>query len=129
MRGDESTLPANSLALADDGGDLKVTSIPHATIARLAIDSLAYANAGRSTLCAMATEEPGEGADAWTPLLQEVQPDRRAFRDDLLPEHFRAVRLGGGALVAALATLAAGALLGVKALLGSLLGLVAKAMR
>ena len=129
MRGEESELPANSLALADNGGDLKVTSIPHSTIARLTIDSLTYANAGRCTLCAMASEEPGQGADTWLPLLQEVQPDRRAFRDDLLPEHFKAVRLGGGAIVAALATLAAGALLGLKALLGSLIGLVASKLR
>ena len=56
MRGEEADLPANSLALGDDGADLKVTSIPHASIARLCIDSLSFANAGRTTLCAMASD-------------------------------------------------------------------------
>jgi hypothetical protein len=122
----QSDLAPNSLALGDDGADLPVTAIPHGAIARLCVDSLAHANAGRSTLCAMATAEPGTGAASWTPLLEEVRPDRRAFRDDLLQEHFVATRVGGGALVAALATFATAAALALKALVGALIGFVGR---
>ena len=130
MRGEEAELPSNSLALGDDGADLKVTSIPHATIARLCIDSLGYANAGRSTLCAMATEEPGMGADSWLPLLETVNPDRRTFRTDLLQAHKRATKVGGTALAACLAAVAASVAvvvaLAAKALVSAALGLVAR---
>jgi NAD(P)-dependent dehydrogenase (short-subunit alcohol dehydrogenase family) len=105
MKGDEGDLPKASLALADDGGDLKVSAIPHASIARLCVESLRFPNAGRSTLTAMTTAEPGEGSDDWTSALKAVKTDRRAFRDDLLAEHFRAVRMGGTALVAALSVI------------------------
>lgn len=124
MRGDEAELPSHSLALADDGADLKVTAIPHATIARLCVDSLSYGNAGRCTLCAMQSEAPGEGADAWGTLLETVQPDRRAFRDDLLQAHKTATRVGGAALVAALGGGAAALLLALKAAAGALVALV-----
>ena len=124
MRGDEETdLPASSLALADDGGDLKVTAIPHATIARLAIDSLGYENAGRCTLTAMQSEEPGTGADSWAPLLEGVKADRRTFPgDELLKEHFLAVRVGGAGIVAGLATFVACVALLVKTILSALIG-------
>ena len=113
MRGDASDLAAASLALADNGGDLKVASIPHDAIADLCVRSLSYPNAGRSTLCAM-TVPTGEGADDWAPLLRRVRADSRSFRgDDLLKEHFTAVRVGGAAFVAIAlaAVLSAGALL------------------
>jgi nucleoside-diphosphate-sugar epimerase len=100
MTGDESEFPKASLALGDNGADLKVTSIPHSMIARLCVESLEYPNAGRSTLCAMASAEPGMGGDDWKPLLQDVAADRRRFREDLLAEHFKAVRVGGTGIAA-----------------------------
>ena len=60
----DAVLSPKSLALADDGGDLKVSAIPHGTIADLCVEVLAYPNAARTTLCAMTVEE-GEGADAY----------------------------------------------------------------
>ena len=42
LRGDESELPANSLVLADNGGELKVTAIPHGAIADLCVDIASY---------------------------------------------------------------------------------------
>ena len=130
MRGEEADLPPASLVLGDDGADLKVTSIPHGSIAALCIDSLGYANAGRCTLCAMASEEPGTGADSWAPLLEKVAPDRRAFRDDLLAEHKRATTLGGAGLVVGLgafaSAVAAVVVLALKALAAAVLGLMAR---
>jgi len=124
MRGTEGDFPKSSLALADDGGDLKVTSIPHGLIARLCVESLGYPNAGRSTLCAMATAEPGTGSDDWKPLLQQVQADRRKFREDLLPEHFKAVQIGGAGIVAVACGILFGVLAGLKGVVAALLGLV-----
>ncbi|OLP97410.1 hypothetical protein AK812_SmicGene20265 [Symbiodinium microadriaticum] len=48
-----------SLALADDGGDLKVSAIPHRCVAELCVRCLAYPNAARATLVAMT--QPGDG--------------------------------------------------------------------
>ena len=105
-----------------------MTSIPHASIARLSIESLGYPNAGRATLCAMATEEAGTGAGGWPELLAAVRDDRRAFRDDLLQEHMLATRVGGAAVAAGLAAFAAAVALLLKALLTALVGLVVKAL-
>eukprot|EP00439_Symbiodinium_sp_Y106_P039416 s4399_g4.t2 len=49
-----------SLALADDGGDLKVSAIPHRCVAELCVRCLAYPNAACATLVAMT--QPGDGA-------------------------------------------------------------------
>ena len=121
MRGEEADLPPNALTLADDGGDLKVSSIPHASIARLCVDCLAFENTGRSTLCAM-TVADGSGASDWNSLLPTVAADRRAFRDDLFQEHQRAVAIGGSAISALLLGLA----LSAAALLKAVLGAIAK---
>lgn len=80
---EQDDTPPASLALADDGGDLKVSRIAHAAIASLCVQCLSYPNAGRCTLTAMSVP-PGEGASSWAPLLATVKPDRRAFRTDLL---------------------------------------------
>jgi len=96
MTGKESDFPKSSLALADNGGNLEVTSIPHSSIAKLCVESLAYPNVGRSTLCAMATEEPGTGSDDWKTLLQKVDSDRRKFPATLMEEHEKAVQLAAG---------------------------------
>ena len=88
-----------SLALADNGGNLKVSAITYDAVANLCTDVLDHPNTARSTLCAMSCTE-GDGADSWAPLLQQVTADSRSFRDDLLQEHFRAVRIGGIAVVA-----------------------------
>ena len=126
MRGEEGDLEPSSLALADDGGDLKVTAIPHGSIASLCIDSLAYPNAAGATLTAMQAEEPGRGESSWAPLLANVKPDRREFRTDLLEAHFTAVRVGGTALALALGAFAFGALSALKAIVGVVVGLISR---
>ena len=96
--GVETELAPDSLALADDGGDLKVSAIPHAAVADLCVEVLGYPNAARATLCAM-TVDQGEGAASYADLLPAVRPDRRAFPgDELRRASFRAVRVGGAAL-------------------------------
>ncbi|CAK9114576.1 Uncharacterized protein ycf39 (ORF319) [Durusdinium trenchii] len=99
-----------ALALADNGGDLKVTAIPHRSVAELCVRSLAYPQAKRATLVAMTV--PGPGARTWDPLLEKVRPDRRSFPGpELLDEHYLAVRLFGAVasgLAAAAAAIANG---------------------
>jgi hypothetical protein len=106
VMGQMDELPPASLALTDDGGDLKVAPIPHAAVADLCVDVLGAPNAACATLTAM-TVPSGEGADTWAPLLARVAPDRRAFRTDLLAEHKKAVRVGALGGVAFLALAAA----------------------
>ena len=118
-----ATLKPRSLALADDGGDLKVSAIPHGAIADLCVKCLDHDNAARATLCAMTVDE-GDGADSYDALLPGVRPDRRAFRDDLLQEHLLAVRVGGAALAAAAATLAYAAAAAARAVLHIAAGLL-----
>jgi len=107
VMGPVAELPPGSLALADNGGDLKVSAIPHASIADLCVEVLKRPNAARSTLCAMAVSD-GNGADRWQPLLDKVKPDNRAFRDDLFQEAQTAVNVGGAALLALASGLAIG---------------------
>jgi putative NADH-flavin reductase len=118
----DKCLTANSLALADDGGDLKVTPIPHGAIANLCVEVLKFPNTARSTLTAMQSEAPGKGSDSWAPLLAEVKPDQRAFRTDLLKEHFLAVRVGGTVLALILAAIALGFATALKAVAVALIG-------
>lgn len=91
----------SSLALADDGRDLKVAPVSYAAIADLCVDCLDFPNTKRATLCAMTGGDAT--ATTWSPLLSAVQPDRRAFAPSLLKEHKRAVALGGPALLALVA--------------------------
>ena len=89
----------NVLALKDDGGDLPTAKVRYTDIASLCIDCLEYDNTARSTLTAMTAEN---GAPSWKPLLEKVQPDRRKFPDDMLEQHYAAVRnaiLGLGTFV------------------------------
>ena len=79
----------NVFALKDDGGDLPTAKVRYADIASLCIDCLEYGNTARATLTAMTTEN---GAPAWSPLLEKVRPDRRKFPDDMLEQHYAAVR-------------------------------------
>ena len=60
-----------SLALADDGGDLKVSAIPHAAVADLCVDVLGYPNAARATLCA--TRVKASYRPAW-PVAMAISP-------------------------------------------------------
>ena len=106
VMGQMDELPPASLALTDDGGDLKVAPISHAAVADLCVGVLGAPNAACATLTAM-TVPSGEGADTWAPLLARVAPDRRAFRTDLLAEHKKAVRVGALGGVAFLALAAA----------------------
>ena len=86
------------LALADNGGNLKVSRIRYSDIASLCIESLKYANAGRSTLTAMTVGSPDEKeeiggiAKSWGPLLETVNADRREFPTDMLQRHKAAVQ-------------------------------------
>ncbi|KAL1504961.1 hypothetical protein AB1Y20_008728 [Prymnesium parvum] len=104
--------PPKSLALADDGGELRVSAIPYGAVARLCVDVLRTPGAACATLTAM-TVPSGEGEDSWAPLLAKVRPDRRQFRADLLQEHQRAVRVAAvvGGAVLALLLAAVGALI------------------
>ena len=105
VAGMEALDEGTALGLADNGGDLKVSKIPHASIAELAIECLAYPNAARSTLCAMAVPTE-EGASSYAPLLAKVKPDTREFAPTLLAQHLLAVRVGGTALAALAAGMA-----------------------
>jgi len=105
-KGDER-LEGASLALADNGGDLKVSPIPHRSVAELCVRCLGFPNAARATLCAM-TAPPGEGEAAWEPLLARVAPDAREFPGgELLERHYLAVRVGGSFLLGLAAALLA----------------------
>lgn len=81
-----------SLALGDDGADLKVAPISYAAVADLCVDVLARDNARRATLCATTADS---GPEAWGPLLDDVRPDRREFPTSLYREHLKAVRVAG----------------------------------
>jgi nucleoside-diphosphate-sugar epimerase len=106
---------ASSLSLADDGQDLPLGKIAYADIASLCIECLDYDNAARTTLTAMTTtttttESSSGEKTSWKPMLATVQPDRRSFPDDMLEQHYAAVRNAlfklGGVLALVLAVLA-----------------------
>ncbi|CAE8631867.1 unnamed protein product [Polarella glacialis] len=91
----DAQLEGASLVLADNGGDLKVSGIPHSSVAQLCVRCLDFPNAARSTLCAM-TAPKGQGADSFDPLLAEVAADTRRFAGgELFKRHVLAVRVGG----------------------------------
>jgi len=96
------------LALADDGGNLKVSSVPYSTIADLCVQVLRYPNTARATLCAMNVPE-GEGEVSYASFLQRVEPDRRIFPSSLMQQHVQAVRAGVFILLAAITSLVTGA--------------------
>lgn len=106
------------LALADDGGDLTVSSVAYEDVARLCVEAVCDPNAASATLTAMTCDcsDSGpvdsktgarritgaravEGA-SWETLLAEVKPDARPFpeRDIMVAEHHKAVRIGGIAI-------------------------------
>lgn len=118
----------SALGLADNGGSLKVSQVPHLAIADLAIECLDCPNAARTTLCAMAVPEE-EGAATWGPLLAKVAPDSRQFAPTLLADHLFAVRVGGTALAALAAAVAsaivAGVLTALRAIVAGLAGVLA----
>ena len=113
------------LALADNGGDLKVSAVSHEQIAGLCVDCLDYPNAARSTLTAM-NVEPGTGEDSYAPLLEKVKSDTRDFPKSLIEEHKRAARIGSAAIVAFMAVFASGVAAVVKGIGGFVLGLLSK---
>jgi len=104
---DSSPVAQRALALADNGGDLKVSPISYAAIAELCVDCLSCPNAAGATLTAMTVTE-GQGQDSWHPLLKVVAADTRTFpdRDTLVSEHYRAVRTVSSVIFAALLLLA-----------------------
>ncbi len=115
--------PGATLVLADDGGDLPVSPIAHADIARLCVASLAAPNAARATLCAM-TAPAGEGEASWAPLLARVGPDRRAFPTDMFRRHLLAVRVGGLGLAAGFGLFATAAFAVLRAIVRAAAGLL-----
>lgn len=112
----------SSLALADNGADLKVSPITHAAVAQLCVACLRYDNAARSTLTAMCVAS-GDGSDSYEPLLAAVRPDTRAFAPSLLSRHLLAVRVGGTGLLVAASLVLAGALSAARALVGAVVAL------
>jgi hypothetical protein len=96
------------LALVDNGGDLKVSSVPYSTIADLCIQVLDYPNTARATLCAMNVPD-GEGEETYAPLLRKVQPDRRIFPTNMMDRHIQAVSVGGLVLLTVLTSTVVGA--------------------
>ena len=88
----------NDYVLGDDGADLKVAPISYAAVADLCVDVLTRDNCRRATLCAMTSSTSSD--TAWGPLLDTVQPDRRAFPPSLYNAHLTAVRVGFLALLA-----------------------------
>ena len=109
------------LALADNGGDLKVTAVTHSQIAGLCVDCLGYPNAAKATLTAM-NVEPGMGEESYAPLLAKVASDTRAFPTTLLEEHKKGARNGAAILAAVMAVFASGAVAIVKSVVGVIMG-------
>jgi len=109
------------LALADNGGDLKVTAVTHSQIAGLCVDCLDYPNAAKATLTAM-NVEPGMGEESYAPLLAKIASDTRAFPTTLLEEHKKGARNGAAILAAVMAVFASGAVAIVKSVVGVIMG-------
>lgn len=104
VMGPENVPTGKVLALADNGGDMKVSAVRYEDIASLCVQSIDYENCSRATLTAMNVEE-GEGEETYAPLLAKVKPDTREFPESLLAEHKKAARLGATVLVGFLAIL------------------------
>jgi len=104
------------LALADNGGDLKVSPVSHEMIAELCINCLNYPNAARSTLCAMNVPD-GEGEETYAPLLEKVKPDSREFDPTIFQQHQKAVST---VFVAMSATVLAAIVKGITIIIGLL---------
>lgn len=104
VMGPENIPTGKVLALADNGGDMKVSAVRYEDIASLCVQSLDYENCARTTLTAMNVEE-GEGEETYAPLLAKVKADSREFPETLLSEHKKAARLGATVLVGFLAIL------------------------
>lgn len=93
-----------NLALVDNGGDLKVSSVAYTNIATLCIQVLDYPNAARATLCAMNVNN-GQGEETYVPLLLQVKPDRRTFPANMMMRHIQAVYFGGFSLLVVLTSM------------------------
>lgn len=93
-----------NLALVDNGGDLKVSSVTYSNIANLCIQVLDYPNTARATLCAMNVPN-GQGEETYVPLLLQVKPDRRVFPTNMMMRHIQAVYIMGFSLLAVLTSM------------------------
>jgi nucleoside-diphosphate-sugar epimerase len=98
------------LALADNGGDLPISSVSHTQIASLCIDCLNYPNTAQSTITVM-NVPPGTGEVSYGPLLANARKDTRYFPPTLLEQHKKAARIGAVALCAFLTILLTGLLM------------------
>ena len=104
------------LALADNGGDLPITSVSHTQIASLCVDCLNYPNTAQSTLTVMNVPS-GTGEVSYAPLLAKVTKDTRYFPPTLIEQHKKAARVGAIALSAFLAVLSTGILVAIKTII------------
>jgi nucleoside-diphosphate-sugar epimerase len=104
------------LALADNGGDLPISSVSHTQIASLCVDCLNYPNTAQSTITVM-NVPPGTGEVSYGPLLAKVGKDTRSFPPTLLEQHKKAARIGAVALCAFLTVLSTGLLMLMKTII------------
>eukprot|EP00929_Paragymnodinium_shiwhaense_P069090 TRINITY_DN34852_c0_g1_i1.p1 TRINITY_DN34852_c0_g1~~TRINITY_DN34852_c0_g1_i1.p1 ORF type:complete len:401 (+),score=42.13 TRINITY_DN34852_c0_g1_i1:84-1286(+) len=98
------------LALKDNGGDLKTTSITYRSVAQLCVAAIRTRTTANTTLCAMMStpETPrGNTGKSWDALLERCMPDRRSFPKTLMHEHLKAVRIVGVGVSAAVLSIAA----------------------
>jgi hypothetical protein len=115
---DDMILPKDGvLALADNGGDLPISSVSHTQIASLCVDCLNYPNTAQSTITVMNVPS-GTGEVSYGPLLAKVRKDTRSFPPTLLVQHKKAARTGAIiALCAFLTVLSTGLLLLMKTII------------
>lgn len=101
------------LALADNGGDLKVSAVSYDQMAELCVESLLQPEARCTTLTAMnvADDDDSSGpALSTADLLKRVKKDTRDFPKSLIDEHKRAVKTVFTSLAASFLAVVAGIL-------------------
>lgn len=104
------------LALADNGGDLKVSAVSYDQMAELCVESLLQPEARCTTLTAMNVADEGEDSGGYPSLpteelLKRVKRDTRDFPTSLIDEHKRAVKTVFTSLAASVLAVVAGILL------------------
>ena len=104
------------LALADNGGDLKVSVVSYDQMAELCVESLLQPEARCTTLTAMNVADDGEDSSTYPSLptgklLQRVKSDTRDFPKSLIGEHKQAVKTVFTSLAAAVLAIVVGIVL------------------
>ena len=103
------------LALADNGGELKVSPVSYDQMAELCVESLLQPEARCTTLTAMNVADDDEDSSSYpslpaADLLKRVKRDTRDFPKSLIGEHKRAVKTVFTSLAATFLAVAAGIL-------------------